>query len=311
VIGTVGGTLLGWSLGANDAANVFGTAVSSRMVPWRTAAWLAAVFVILGAGLQGTEGIDTLTSLTSQTTLTTGLAAFAAALTVATMTAFALPVSTSQAVVGAIIGVGVVHDRVNVAGLGKVIACWIGTPLGGMAFCVLFYFVFRALLQWWRPSIYDLDPALRFGLVLCGCYGAYALGANNVANVATFIVGDGMLGAGSAAVLGGVSIAAGVVTFSKPVMLTVGKGITPLDAFSAFVVVLAQAVTVHIYALVGVPVSTSQAIVGAVLGIGLVRGIHIINGRMLRRIMAGWIATPFIAAAVGAILYACSDALLR
>ncbi len=54
------GLFLGWSLGANDAANVFGTAVASRMVRFSTAATLAAVFVILGGMVNGPAAMETL-----------------------------------------------------------------------------------------------------------------------------------------------------------------------------------------------------------------------------------------------------------
>ena len=85
--------------------------------------------------------------------------------------------------------------------------------------------------------------------------------------------------------------------------MTVGKGIVKLDSFTAFICVLAHAVTVHIYAIVGVPVSTSQAIVGAILGIGLIKGVHVIHYKMLRTVSLGWLATPFIAAVFSAVGY--------
>ncbi|MGB6928739.1 MAG: inorganic phosphate transporter, partial [Syntrophobacteria bacterium] len=60
----LGGIFLGWSLGANSAANVFGTAVTSRMVKFWTAAILASSFVLAGALLGGQSGIETLKGLT-------------------------------------------------------------------------------------------------------------------------------------------------------------------------------------------------------------------------------------------------------
>ena len=57
IIQYLGGTFLGWSLGANDSANVFGTAVTSKMVSYKLAIFLTAIFVILGAVLQGEAGI--------------------------------------------------------------------------------------------------------------------------------------------------------------------------------------------------------------------------------------------------------------
>ena len=86
-------------------------------------------------------------------------------------------------------------------------------------------------------------------------------------------------------------------------MKTVGKGIVKLDAFSALIVVLSNAITVHIYAIIGVPVSTSQAVVGAVLGIGLLKRAEALKKRSILGIFSGWIATPVIASICSMLLY--------
>jgi PiT family inorganic phosphate transporter len=78
-------------------------------------------------------------------------------------------------------------------------------------------------------------------------------------------------------------------------METVGQKLVRLDPFSALAVVLAQAITVHVYALVGVPVSTSQAVIGAVLGVGIIKGVNIIRRRTLVHIFLAWFLTPFVA----------------
>lgn len=304
-LASLSGAFLGGALGANDAANCFGTAVSSRMVPWRRATVLTACFVVLGAASQGAAGLATLQGLVRQETLQAGLTALAAGLTVAGMTLLRLPVSASQAVVGAMVGAALTAgQRPDPGTLGRIVLCWVGTPVGAMAAAVGVYHALRWPIRRWRPSLFTLDPILRAGLVLCGCYGAHALGANNVANVASFLAADPRLGPRGAVLVGGLSIAAGALLFSRGVMLTVGRGITPLDPFSALVVVLAEAVTVHFYALAGVPVSTSQAVVGAVLGIGLVRGVQILNLRVLGRVALGWVLTPLAGAAVSALLAA-------
>jgi len=86
------------------------------------------------------------------------------------------------------------------------------------------------------------------------------------------------------------------------VMMTVGKGIVPLDPFSALVVVLAEAFTLHLFTQVGVPVSSSQAVVGAVVGVGLVGGLRTISARMLLKIAVGWLTTPLAAGLIAVIL---------
>ncbi|MBA7591819.1 hypothetical protein ES708_33986 [subsurface metagenome] len=99
------GLFLGWSLGANDAANVWGTAVGTRMVKFKRAALFGSIFVILGAVISGSGGAHTLGKLGSINTIAGAFTvALAAALSVYWMTKLALPVSTSQAIVGAIIG---------------------------------------------------------------------------------------------------------------------------------------------------------------------------------------------------------------
>lgn len=99
------GLFLGWSLGANDAANIFGSAVGSKMIHFRKAAIIASIFVVLGAVFQGRGTADTLSSLGAVDALAGGFTvSLCAALTVFWMTRYAIPVSTSQAIVGAIIG---------------------------------------------------------------------------------------------------------------------------------------------------------------------------------------------------------------
>jgi PiT family inorganic phosphate transporter len=91
------------------------------------------------------------------------------------------------------------------------------------------------------------------------------------------------------------SIGLGILTLSKRVMETVGKKLVRLDPFSALVVLLAEAITVHIYTFIGVPVSTSQAVIGAVLGVGIVRGISTVSGPTLVNILIAWLLTPAVA----------------
>jgi len=303
ILPILGGAYLGWSLGANDASNVFGTAVTSRMLRFSTAAVLCCVFLMLGAALEGHRGIHTLDGLTTQTPLTAGLTALAAALTVTAMTLLKLPISTSQAVVGSIIGVGVMQGELNIGGLEKVVVCWVGTPIGAMILAMVMYPLFAAILNAMKLDMFRQDRVLRASLVVMGSYGAYALGANNVANVSAMFVGGGLMTPLVASLVGGVCICLGVVTFSRRVMDTVGKGVVRLDAFSALVVVTAEAITVHIYAMVGVPVSTSQAVIGAVVGVGLIRGARSVKLSSLRSIFLGWLLTPAVACALAAGMY--------
>jgi len=299
----LGGIFLGWSLGANDASNVFGTAVASKMLKFRTAALLASVFVILGALISGQAGIDTLSGLTRIDLEQAIISSVAAGLAVTFMTLLRLPVSTSQAVVGGIVGIGIINKQVNLGGLGKVMICWIGTPIGAMVLALFLYRLLGLIYNRLNLNMFKSDIVLRLCLIITGSYGAYALGANNVANVTAVFVGAGLLNVFSAAMIGGASIALGILTFSRPVMETVGEKLVKLDPFSALVVVLSLSVTMHIYTLVGVPVSSSQAVVGGVLGVGIVKGVNTVKAKTLLHILLGWLFAPVVSCLLALAIY--------
>ena len=91
------------------------------------------------------------------------------------------------------------------------------------------------------------------------------------------------------------------MTFSRNVMMTVGKGLIPLNGVGAFVAVFSHAIVVHFYAQIGVPVSTSQAIVGAVMGVGVVLQRRM-DFQKLFRIVQAWVMTPVVSATVTIVL---------
>ncbi len=318
------GLFLGWSLGANDAANVFGTAVGSRMIRFATAALICSVFVVLGSVAGGAGAAGTLGQLGAIDAMGGAfMVAFAAAVTITVMTKLGLPVSTSQAVVGAIIGwnffSGVLTDT---AALSKIVATWIVCPLLAGAFAALFYVLTQRLVRRLRPHLLWDDMATRWALIAVGAFGSYSLGANNIGNVMGVFVpvapfsgldlpfGLALSGAQQLFLLGGLAIALGVYTYSRHVMGTVGGNLFKLTPQMALVVVLAQSVVLFLFAsqrlehallsvglpaLPLVPVSSSQAVIGAVVGLGLLKGGHGIRYRVLVDIAAGWVTTPIIA----------------
>ncbi len=321
------GLFLGWSLGANDAANVFGTAVGTRMVRFATAAIICSVFVILGAVISGAGVSDTLGRLGAVNAIPGAfMVALSAALTVYLMTKAGLPVSTTQAIVGAIVGWNLFSGSLTDATtLITLVATWVICPLLAAVIAGVLYSGITAGLRAAKLHILRLDVYTRTGLILAGAFGAYSLGANNIANVmgvfipvspfTAFSFGDLFVfsSAQQLFLLGGVAIAVGVFTYSKGVMMTVGRDILPLSPIAAFVVVVAHSVVLFIFASQGlehllaraglptiplVPVSSSQAVIGAVVGIGLLKGGRGIDYRLLGGIGSGWAATPVIAGLV-------------
>lgn len=321
------GLFLGWSLGANDAANIFGTAVASRMTKFSTAAIICSIFVVIGAVVSGAGAAHTLGKLGAITHIAGAFTvALASAITVFIMTKAGLPVSTSQAIVGGIIGwnffSGYETDHMVVS---KIVSTWILCPILAAAFSVVLFLIARTLVIRSKIHLLRLDSYTRTGLLLAGAFGSYSLGANNIANVmgvfvpSTSFVDVSLMGlftltgAQKLFLLGGLAIALGVITYSKRVMMTVGSGIYKLSPVAALVVVCASSMVLFIFAskelynfmhglglptVPLVPVSSSQAVVGAVIGISLARGGRNINFGVLWRIVFGWITTPVISAII-------------
>jgi inorganic phosphate transporter, PiT family len=289
------GVFLGWSLGANDTANVFGTGVTTGLVRYRTAILLTAVFVTLGAFLEGPKCMGTVGYLSQLLPMDAFYCTLASAIIMTILTYLAIPASASQAIIGAVIGAGIISISADFTKLYKIVACWVITPIGALFAGYVLHRFLGYVLDRTVTSLTRRDFVYYIGILVTGSYGAYSLGANAVANVTGVYVGSGMLSPDIAALIGGLSIASGVLTYSKKVMLTVGKGIVPLDPFSAVVAVLAEAITLHVFTQLGVPVSSAQAIVGAVVGVGLVGDIQTVSGRMLIKIALGWVLTPVFA----------------
>ncbi len=146
------------------------------------------------------------------------------------------------------------------------------------------------------------------------CYVALAQGANDVANaigplaVIYFLVKTGSVGAKVPVpvfllLFGGIGIACGIGMAGERVMETVGKKITTLTNTRGFCVDFAAATTVLVASKMGLPVSTTHAAVGGVMGVGLARGFEAVNFRIIIKIMLYWVLTVPISATTSMIIF--------
>jgi PiT family inorganic phosphate transporter len=293
---------VGWSIGANDAANSLGTAVGSRVLTLRQAIVLISIFGFLGAFLQGSyvtrtvgKGIVPMDQLDKTLSLYLALvASFAACAWVVLATYWKMPISTSHSIVGAVAGAGLaIHAPVKWKVLTDIFICWIFTPVGAAILGYIFYRMFKNTFYRFISRRY-LKITFVILIITSGCYVAYSWGANDVANSIGVIVGAGILTPNLSIVLGGLAIVLGIMTWGYKVIETIGSEITHLLPIMAFSAQLASAINVHIYTLFGIPVSTSHSIVGAIFGVGLVRGVRVVNLRIMREIIICWLATPFV-----------------
>ncbi len=139
-------------------------------------------------------------------------------------------------------------------------------------------------------------------MIFTACAMAFAHGSNDVANAVgplaavVSVVNNGAIGAKSAMpwwilLLGGGGIIIGLATYGFKVMGTIGRKITELTPSRGFAAELGAATTVVIASGTGLPISTTHTLVGAVLGVGLARGIAALNLRVIGTIFMSWIVT--------------------
>jgi PiT family inorganic phosphate transporter len=139
-------------------------------------------------------------------------------------------------------------------------------------------------------------------MVFTACAMAFAHGSNDVANAvgpmaaAIATIKSGAVSAKSSMpawilLVGGVGIVVGLITYGYKVMATIGTKITELTPSRGFAATLGAAATVVLASGIGLPISTTHTLVGAVLGVGLARGLAAINLRIVATIFTSWVIT--------------------
>jgi len=352
------GLFMGWSLGTNDAANAFGTAVATRVIKYRTAVTIISILVVVGAFIGGSGNITSVAKLATSNEviasveqvegviaeakatfpegyeatvaeieataqvqdlrLKSALKAFiifvCAALTVTMMSYFKMPVSANQSITGAIIGWGLFYADysdpvildINMPQITKFASTWLLNPLGAGIISFVIVWIVRKFLMDKLTNLSMYDKLIKVGYLIAGAYASFSIGLNSSANVTalyydmayatTGVTANLLTNAQLTATIGGIAIAIGVLTYSKRVMMTVGSSIADLNQIEGFLVIIAMASTIVIMGTwMNIPVSTSQAVVGAVIGAGLTKGVKHVHFGVMKNIALAWVGSPTIA----------------
>lgn len=172
----------------------------------------------------------------------------------------------------------------------------------------------RANLGSSRPEFRRTERIFIYLQILTACFIAFAHGANDVANAigplsaAVQTAQDGLVAAKAtvplwALLLGGTGIVIGLATYGWKVMETIGKKITDLTPSRGFCAQFGAATTIVIASKMALPISTTHTLVGAVLGVGLARGIGAINLATVRDIAVSWVITIPAGAFLAIVIY--------
>ncbi len=168
-------------------------------------------------------------------------------------------------------------------------------------------FLLRKIQAKKEEDYFTVENIFRKLQIATSCYVAFSIGANDVANAIGPVAGiiplaeNGTLSSTTSIpfqllILGGIGIAIGAMTWGKRVMKTVGERITSLTNTRGFSVDFGAATTVLVASRLGMPISTSHTVVGAVIGVGLAKGLEAVDLSVIKKIVISWVLTLPIAA---------------
>lgn len=369
------GFYMAWTIGASDVANAMGTSVGSHALTIKQAIIVAAIFEFLGAFLVGGHVTNTIKQgIIDPLSFAGDPLLFAWGMTAALLStgiwlqfasARGLPVSTTNSLVGALIGFGLVcrgPEAIKWDALGRIALSWVISPvLGGLIALLAFFAIRKYILDsrepllvtqrfapwvlcgviivllslfipqsmWWLVILLSAIGALVFSKiirkitaksdnrddtlarvervfawiqVITACFMAFAHGSNDVSNaigpvaavisiafshhiILTTQVPWWLLG------MGGIGIVIGLATYGRKVIETIGHSITEITPTRGFAAEFGAAFTILVGSHFGLPLSTTQVLVGAVIGVGLARGIAGLNLVVIRKILSSWVIT--------------------
>ncbi|MDR0767128.1 MAG: inorganic phosphate transporter, partial [Methanosarcinales archaeon] len=195
----------------------------------------------------------------------------------------------------------------------NIAASWLVSPVLGAITAYLIFYVIRKVFLKKPEDAAGIEKKFIWPLVVTACLIAFAHGSNDVSNaigplyavysiygftnVGPFGLKTGLL------ILGGIGIVIGLATWGYKVIETVGTKITELTPTRAFSAGFATAFIVLSNSFVGLPVSTTQILVGSVIGVGLAGGLASVNFSVVKTIIKSWLITVPVAALISMILY--------
>ena len=181
-----------------------------------------------------------------------------------------------------------------------------------------YFLIKRAMVRWggYDDKYARVERIFRNLQIMTSCYVAFAHGANDVANAIgplgtlfltvsspTGVIAEGATIPWYLLALGGLGISAGVFTWGYKVIKTIGFRITELTNTRGYSIDFAVATTVLAFSKMGMPISTTHTVVGAVVGVGLARGLAAVDLRVLRNIVISWLITVPLAVFLSIVLY--------
>jgi len=290
-----------FNIGASGAAASMGIAYGSGAMPIRKIAQIFCGFgVLLGAVLGGGGVVKTIGSgIVPDEIITIHLALIilvSASITLFFANLGGIPLSTSEVTVGAVVGVGMAFQTLFINKIIIIVLFWLLIPF--LAF--LFSFCLNKAIKLINKKLSFLvnrswKRILSFLVILTGFLEAFSAGMNNVANSVGPLVAANIITVEKGTMLGGISVALGVIILGGKVIETNGKRITNFSLLQGSAISGIGATLVIIASLFGIPVPQTQITTCSILGIGASdNGKDMWKKAIILKLIKTWVLSPFI-----------------
>ncbi len=313
IIAIVTAFILSVNVGGNNSATEMGPAFGAGVRTKHEAVILIAIFSMIGAVVAGDKVVNTIGSniIPGNHLQTHFVAVIIILLSATAIIAFAnvlkLPIATSHAMVGAVVGIGVFYQSVAWYKVAVIVIWWLVTPFLSLFLSYLIgRYLYDAMALWVKnlPGQGVVKFMFRGFITLSGCYIAFSAGSNSLAKAVGPVVGAGILTTNHAAILGGMGMAVGALIVGHRLLHTVGMGITPIDPLKATLVELICGTILLIASHYGIPISLAETITCSVIGFGAAHGgiRNTLDNQHVKRIYKLWPACPFVTAITSYVL---------
>jgi PiT family inorganic phosphate transporter len=291
--------------GMNDAANSIATVVSTRVLsPFQAVLW-AAFFNFAAVFLFGVHVANTIGKGIVDVTIVNNLVIFSGLVGAITCTAIAthygLPISVSHSIIGGFGGAAIAKaglGSIIISGYTKVLIFIFVAPILAFAVAIFFSIITLWIVRYKSP--YKVDKYFRKLQLVSAAFYSLSHGANDAQKtmgiIALVLFTNGLLGDTfyvpfSVVILSYTVISLGTLIGGWKVIRTLGMRVTKLTPFGGFSAETSSGLTISLASFLGIPVSTTHTITGAIIGVGSIRSISAVRWGVAKNILWAWVLT--------------------
>ncbi len=311
IAGLILAFIMAMNLGGNDAANPTSAVIGAGVLSLKKALLFFAIFTTFGAALQGHMVMKTIGRGIVPSIDVVGAFAIilAANIWIFIATIRGMAISTTHSIISAVIGYGLIKYTIygmNIGIINTIALSWLTSPLCSLTLAFVLYRSISSLIKRYEGRPEFFGSIFRVLLISSLCFSAYSFGANDVANATgvyvTIAMNIGHIPDSTAMLMlafySSIGIVIGGVVFGPKVINTLAFRVTKLDLNTGLSASLANALVVYLFTTVpyflfgyGLPISTSYAAVGAILGAGLAKSASSVSRGVTAKLVFYWMVT--------------------